>query len=150
MPPLSPALLGRVVKEAGCARISSSFKRAFTREVLPHPDGAETTKICPLLSGMALFYVLDLLSYLFDLAFYGNGRLSDLIIVRLLADGIYLAVQFLSDEIQLSAHLIPLVQGLSEALEMGLDPCYFFGDVGIFGEQSHFELYPPLIEVYLS
>src|SRR4051812_37323586 len=105
--------------------------------VLPAPEGDDKTNISPRLF-MRSFQVLHLLAELLDDGFELKPDIGEFDVVRLGAQGIRFAVEFLGQEIEPAADRAAVSHELPSLRDMGGEPVEFFANVGLAGEQDGF------------
>ena len=81
-------------------------------------------------------YILNLLSYLFNLAFYVNHYAGNTNVLSIGAYGVGFSVKLLNKEVKLSAYRLGRVQHRAELGEMALKPYGFLVYGGLLSKKS--------------
>src|SRR5450631_1422064 len=133
--------------------LGSCSRSAFTRLVLPAPEGATTTKRLPriwtstgdsivrsngvpaaiLLERAHLFYVLDLLAHLLDEHLQLHRDARHVVRDRLRSEGVRLAIELLAEEVQALAARAALLEDAADFRDVGDQPRELLVDVDARG-----------------
>src|SRR5206468_530255 len=105
-------------------------------EVLPVPEGADTTNKIP--CRRRLFDILNLLANLLKFGLHGKDLLRDGEIADLRPDGRHLAIDFLQQKIQTSADRLRPPKKIPELSQMAFQAGHFLAHIATISQQGDF------------
>src|SRR5206468_6700136 len=105
-------------------------------EVLPVPEGADTTNKIP--CRRRLFDILNLLANLLKFGFHGKDLLRDGEIADLRSNGRHLAIDFLQQKIQTSADRLRLPKKIPELPQMAFQAGQLLAHIATISQQGDF------------